>query len=239
MKEEKNTNGIRKTVIICAAVAAGIAISCLCVYLVIHTVMKSAAALPGHFLASVDNSVNEIRQEVKEASADIAEEIYHVKNVAEIKLGDLESCSDLEVLKVRESALSIVNGENELTDVTSWIEVIETCEYVVDLTKAEFIVDNEKAVVTVKVPSPEPGNFTVEKYNEQFSCSSVFSGSAKDGSELIDRQIKEADESIRRSVSENQDYLTSAQNAAETMITNAITALNAGIEELEIRVEFV
>mgnify|MGYP002625651944 CR=1 FL=1 len=239
MREEKNTNGIRKTVIICASVAAGIALSCLCIYLVIHAAMKSVAALPGNFLASVDNSVTEIRQEVKEAGSDIAGEIYHVKNVAEIKLGDLESCSDLEVLKVRESALSIVNAENELTGVTSWIEVIETCEYVVDLTKAEFIVDNEAASVTVKAPMPEPGNFTVEKYNEQFSYSSIFSGSAKDGNELIDSQIREADETIRRNVSGNQDYLDSAKNAAETMITNAITALNAGIEELQVNVEFV
>jgi len=187
---------------------------------------------------SMNNAIEEAQEEMHQAGQNMGETIYHVANRAVIELGNLQECSELEVLKVRESALNLVTGKNELTDVTSWLEVTETCEFTVDLTKAEFEVDNEEYKVNVRVPLPKPQNFTQENYEQLFSNASIFSGSASDGQTLIEEQIKEADEEIRAKVSTNSDYLEKAKNAAETIIKNAVFALNADIEELEVEVEF-
>ena len=89
---------------------------------------------------------------------------------------------------------NIRNGETEL-DTTSWLEVIETCEYVIDLTSAEFIVDDARRSVTVRLPDPEVKNFNVEidENNFRFDQSSFLTSDIQEGDELIASQIKESD----------------------------------------------
>ena len=83
------------------------------------------------------------------------EEEYHVKNRAVITLGNLRETANLEVLSVSDVAFMIENPNSENNNIQSWIQVPGTGVYTVDLAAGEFLVDDERSMVFVRVPKPE------------------------------------------------------------------------------------
>lgn len=222
------------TIAVIAIIVATIIVFFLGAYFFIDSALnKSVINVFDTYTAAKD----ELREEIQQNVAEISESYYHISNNAVIKIGDLKKISNLEVLKVRDSEYSLTTG-NELQN-TLWIKVTETCEYVVDLTAAEFVVDNVRNTVVVRAPAPEPRNFAMEGEPEElFSYSTFFSGDSTTGRALLETQTEEADAKIKEKILSNQDYYNSAKEEATKMITYAITALNPEIEDLKIVVEF-
>ena len=154
-----------------------------------------------------------------------------------ILLSALHKISKLEVLKVRTSAFGLTNEQEEASGTRAWLKVEDSCEYTVDLTSAEFIVDHIRKTVVVRIPKPVPSNFQTVDIINVLTDTSIFAGSALTGNALYDRLTQEATQEIIKSVFENQDYYNSAEKSAIRIIENAVTKLNPSID-VKVYVEF-
>ena len=170
-----------------------------------------------------------------------AEEKYHVSNDITIYLGNVKETQRLEILKVSDVEFIIEEEEDNDSGIISWLEVPGEGTFVVDMKMAEYIVDNGRRHILVRVPYPELSNVTIDYGNikELLFVDNMFNGSYKEGEELAMQQINEADVLIKKEFISNQNFYLSAQKAAKNMIANLITQVNPDIPDLVVEVEFM
>ena len=198
----------------------------------------ASEAIAAYGLAK-DNTISDVRDSYYQDSYDKAEKKYHVKNVASINIDNIQKKTRLEVLKVSETDYVIANKDDNKEKITSWLEVSGYGVFTVDLSAGEFLVDNARKNVIVRVPEPKVTNFTLQDYNQLFVKNEGINESNKVGDEFIDQQIAEADSNIRKSINDNQTYYLSAKSATEDMLTSMIMDLNADIKDLQVTIEWI
>ncbi len=170
------------------------------------------------------------------------EEEYHVKNRAVITLGNLRETANLEVLSVSDVAFMIENPNSGNNNIQSWIQVPGTGVYTVDLAAGEFLVDDERSMVFVRVPKPEllPMNISIDHANIEILRfeSNVWQSSVKDGEQLAGKQLNEARTRIQEDISSNLQYYEFAEKSARSLLENLIRAVNSEIPDLKVEIEF-
>ena len=205
-----------------------------------------------------------VKQEVSDSTYDefyqkaydISEENHHVSNQVSITLGSLKEQAKMEVLKIStveyktpeddegdvvENILSSISTFFK-SDVISWLEVPGYGVFTVDLQSAEFIIDNERGYVLIRLPYPELSEFTIDYENVEvlnFEDSGIFKNSAKVGEDLARKQLQSAELTMRQSVNSNQKYYQAAENGATNILLNLVKQLNPQIENLVVDVEFI
>ena len=169
-----------------------------------------------------------------------AESKYHVRNEVAISIGDIREVGLLEVLNVSDIEFIIQNKDRSNGNLVSWMEVPGEGTFVVNLQAAEFIIDNERRHVLVRVPEPELTNVQIiyAKVDKVLFKDDMFNGSYRQGEELARRQLSEADLLIKKEFAMNQHYYLSAQNAARSSIECLVYKMNPGISDLTVEVEF-
>lgn len=191
-------------------------------------------------------------QEVYEAEKDMAyqeayvhyqsaaEEKYHVRNRVSIYIGNLQEEQKLEVLKVNDVEFIIENKEDNKENIISWLEVPGEGTFVVDLKAGEYIVDEERASVLVRVPYPELTNVKIDYANVQkiLFQNDIFNDSIKIGEELAKNQLDKADALIRKEFASNENFYLNAQQAARHTIEGMVKQLNPDVSGLTVDVEF-
>lgn len=112
--------------------------------------------------------------------------------------------------------------------------------YVVDLQTAEFIVDNKRSYVLVRVQHPELTNITIDYSNVQklFFKNDLLNDSCKVGEDLARKQLRSADMLIKKEFASNQHFYLSAQEAAVSIIQCLVKQLNPEVPKLTVEVEF-
>ena len=170
------------------------------------------------------------------------EEEYHVKNRAVITLGNLRETANLEVLSVSDVAFMIENPNSENNNIQSWIQVPGTGVYTVDLAAGEFLVDDERSMVFVRVPKPEllPMNINIDHANVEILRfeSNVWNTSVRDGEQLAGKQLNEARTRIQEDISSNLQYYEFAEKSARSLLENLIRSVNSEIPDLKVEIEF-
>lgn len=126
---------------------------------------KGAEALTDSFNASLASEREAAYQEQYQKYYDAAEAANHVRNRGSIYIGDIAETDKLEVLKVSDVEFVVDDSDDNAENVTSWLEVPGEGTYVVDLRAAEFIVDNERSSVLVRLPYPELTNISIDYSN--------------------------------------------------------------------------
>lgn len=210
--------------------------------LIFRDMISSGAKASFH---SYTNAYNEQKkatyQEKYDAYKNSAEEKFHVSNRVSIYIGNLKEEEKLEVLKVSDKEFVIEDkGDNE-GNVTSWLEVLGEGTFVVDLKAGEYIVDNERAHVLVRVPYPELTNIKIDHDNVQprlFKGGTIRNGSYREGEDLARRQLSQAEALIRKEFVSNQNFYLNAQKAAISTIETLVKELNPEVENLVVKVEF-
>lgn len=146
----------------------------------------------------------------------------------------------LEVLNVSDIEFIVQDKERSNGNITSWLEVPGEGTYVVNLQEAEFIIDNERMHVLVRVPEPELTNVRIlyGKVDKILFKDDMFNGSYREGEELAMKQLNEADLLIKKEFAMNQNYYISAQNAARSTIECLVYKMNPGMDNLTVEVEF-
>lgn len=173
-----------------------------------------------------------------------AEEKHHVSNRTSITLGTMKKESKLEVFRVPDTEFVIENKDDNKYGITSWIKVKGTGIFTINLNLSEFIVDNERNIVTIRIPRLEleydmgNGDKNLEKllYKQDLHLP-TFTNETKAGEEIQLRMIEEGRRRIREEIKTKPSYYFSAQEAAQDVLSNLIKSLNPD-REIKVIVEF-
>ena len=158
-----------------------------------------------------------------------------------ISVGTLRSEAELEVLEVFDVEYIIEDEENNEDGILSWLKVPGKGVYTVDLTAAEFIVDEERHYVLVRVPEPEMKDCTIV-YNEVQQLlfkNKGFNESISIGEDAARKQLQEAYVRLEKNLGVDLNFYQSAELSAKRVITSLVKALNVKIPDLIVEVEFI
>ena len=170
-----------------------------------------------------------------------AEEKYHVENDVAIDISSIRETAKLEVLKAKDVALVYQEGDRSNQGITAWLQVPGEGIYTVDLMAGEFIVDDVRHNVLVRLPEPELSEFRIDYGNIEkleFKTGGIFNKSYKVGEETARKMLSRADVQMKQDLTANQKFYSSAKKTAETMIRNLILQLNPEVTDLQVSVEF-
>ena len=172
---------------------------------------------------------------------DAAESNYHVKNRAIITLSGIRETAELEVLSISD-IVYVTKDKGDIFDTLLWLQVPGTGVFTLDLAGGEFLVDNERRSVYVRLPKPtlSADNITIDYSNVQVlqKDSSWISSSILEGEELVKQQLNEAQIKIREDIMSNKDYYEYAEESARSLLETWIHAVNKDVEDLTVEIEF-
>ena len=205
-----------------------------------NVIFNGAEALADGYNAAFVSEKEAAYQALYQKYYDKAEAEHHVANRASIYIGNIKETEKLEVLKVSDVEFIVEDSGDNSGNITSWLEVPGAGTYVVDLSAAEFIVDNDRAHVSVRLPYPELTNVAIDYSNVKkiLFKDDVFNGSYKQGEELAMKQLGQGDLLIKKEFASNEHFYLNAQEAAISTIQCLIRELNPKVEDLTIDVEF-
>lgn len=233
----RKSKGGSSTIIMIAVLVGMVAITLI---LVNGIIGAGAEALANSYNAAYESERDSAYQEQYDKYFDRAEDNYHVSNRVSITIGDLKDIAKLEVLTVSDVEYIIDEGVNNSNGITSWLEVPGQGTYVVDLQAAEFLTDDERAYVKVRLPYPELTNITIDYANvkKMFFKNDILNDSYKVGEELAQRQLNSADMLIKKEFASNERFYLSAQEAAVSTIQCLVKQLNPQNADMTVEVEF-
>ena len=166
-------------------------------------------------------------------------EQYKTKNDVNTAVSADYGSGKLEVMKICDSVCipqsSLEDEESSLTLVIPFNGV-----YTIDLSLAEFITDQERGIVTVRVPYPEIADFKVEYENAKLlddSGITVTLGKTTTP-ELARGEFEEKNIDLREQISENKIFTENAAETARRKIISTLMALNP-YEDIITEVEFI
>lgn len=172
----------------------------------------------------------------------LGEAAYHVKNRGIISIDNIQERADLEVLAV--SDVEYITNENSGDKDKSWLEVPGTGVFTVNMAMSEFVIDDVRHYVLVRVPKPEIKTDNIDIKTEEIKILLyknerwLDNGSIEDGEELARRQMSEAQAIIQEDVQSNERYFEIAKSSAESIIKQLIKSLNKDVANLDVEVEF-
>ena len=203
-------------------------------------IFKGATALADGYNATFTSEKDAAYQAVYQHYYDQAEAANHVANRMSIYIDKIRETNNLEVLKVRDVEFIIEDKNNKSGNITSWLEVPGEGTYVVDLSAGEFIVDNERSHVSVRLPDPELTNLSIDydNVNKLLFKNDVFNESYKQGEELAMKQLNEASILIKKEFASNERFYQNAKKAAISTIQCMIKELNPNVKDLTIDIDF-
>lgn len=172
---------------------------------------------------------------------DRAEKQYHVSNRVSISVSGIKESEALEVLKVSDIEFVAENGDSNEHHITSWLEVPGDAVYVVNLQKAEFIVDDQRHYILARIPKPEISSVSIDYQNVKklLFKNDLFNESIQVGEEQARRQLDQGNILIRKEFASNEYYFKSAQKAAVSSVKSLISGMNPGVDDLTVDVEFI
>ncbi len=233
-KEKKRKNGGLFYVVIAALVliSAG---------LFVLGSTRGSAAVREAFQREKAAAEENTYQAFYDTSYNAAENDYHVKNQAVITLSGIRETAELEVLSVSDIVYITKDAKN-IFDTRSWLQVPGTGVFTLDLAAGEFLVDNERRSVYVRLPKPDlsTDNITIDHTNVKVLNldSSAIASSVRDGEQLAQQQLNEALTQIREDIKSNLEYYEYAEESARSLLETWIRSVNKDVEDLTVEIEF-
>ena len=221
-----------------------VAIAGASVYVVRYSIANGVSAAKDSFLSSYNSAKDETYNQYHDIAFQYSEAEHHVSNEVTISLHAIKEKSALEVLRVSDVVYIISDGEDTKSGTTAWLKVPGTGVFTVNLTAAEYVIDNDRHSVLVRVPQPELDSKNIaidaDRIEVLHFSENVWSidNSMRSGEELIRNQLSEAMQRIQEDFEANEQYSKLAEASAEAMIAALIKGINPDIADLEVRVEF-
>lgn len=182
----------------------------------------------------------EVYNEFYQASFDLAEARHHTKNSFSINIGSINEEANLEVLEVSDVEFVVMGEEDNDNKITAWLEVPGKGVFTVNMKIGEFLIDNERHYVTVRIPKPELTNLSVDYQNVKkiLFKNDIFNDSISVGEDIARNEINEGYNKIKDKLKSDPDFYKSAENSATAIIKNLVIALNPDIPDLNVTIEF-
>lgn len=217
---------------------------------------EGTAAAAASFQSAKAQSADEAYRHFYDKSYTAAEKAHHVSNRVSITVGKLREEQKLEVLRVSDVAYetprpkdqswfnSMIAGITGIfaSDVVSWLEVPGSGVFTVNLQAGEFIMDDARQYVLIRLPAPELTEFAIDYENVElllFEEGGAFKNSAKYGVDKAMEQLQSAELTMMQNLNNNQEFYKRAREAAEQMLVNLVRQLNPALPELTVEVEFI
>lgn len=199
------------------------------------TVKKGSEAFTNYFYSVRDSQTSETRTRFYNAAL----EQYRTENKINTYIPTENNEGKLQVLKISDT-VCIPQSEEDGGETGSYLEVPCSGIYTADLNLSEFITDQQRYSVTVRIPKPQLTSFTIDFDNIKLKNSSgiIISNGNYTLSELAEQQIQEDDPVIRETLMSNRIFSESAEEAAGKIITELILAYNP-YEKITVDVEFI
>lgn len=226
---------------------------CLSEYFFLDSVWAAARSAD----KSYEIAKNEARSKASEFMYDLYTREHKVTTEVSISISELKEVSVLEVLEVDTVDYQIVENEEDktwlievfenVTDIllkspVHWLKIPGYGIYTVDLNTAEFIVDNERDYVLIRLPKPELTSITIEYDNVLLLYSEdggLLKNSVKDGVDEARKSYLSAEHNIKQNLLNNKSNSIRAEESAKTLLTNFVKQLNPQIENLIVEVQFM
>ena len=222
-----------------------IALLLLCVCLLFGSIDVGAKAAKESYEEVYAQEKDTVVQEYYQRAYDKAEAENHITSLVIIRIENVQEVQNLEVLKVYDT--EIVTKEKtskfagiDTRKVTAWFEVKGHGTYIVDLKAAEFIKDDERQYVLVRVPAPELTDITCGSPEEiLYHNKGIGDGNDSEGTDLANEAAIEAQSLIENALRSNQYMYVEAKKSAESSIQNLVKQFNPDIPDLVVEVEFM
>lgn len=226
---------------------------CLSEYFFLDSVWAAARSAD----KSYEIAKNEARSKASEFMYDLYTREHKVTTEVSISISELKEVSVLEVLEVDTVDYQIVENEEDktwlieavenVTDIllkspVHWLKIPGYGIYTVDLNTAEFIVDNERDYVLIRLPKPELTSITIKYDNVLLLYSGkggLLKNSVKDGIDEARKSYLNAEHNIKQNLLNNKSNSIRAEESAKTLLTNFVKQLNPQIENLIVEVQFM
>lgn len=239
-KSSKKKNGwiILSTVfilIICLIVISS-------VFIIRYSISKGVSTAKDAFQESFEESKADTYAKFKDTAYKLSESGHHVSNRIAISVHAVKEKADLNVLKVSD-VVYIIDDKNETKDGTSsWLKVSGAGVFSVNLTEAEYVIDNARQYVLVRVPHPviDSANISIDNFESLHFEENKWSrgNSVKTGEELARDQLSEAKQRIQEDFEANEQYSKLAESSTKSMLTALIKGINPEVKDLQVDVEF-
>lgn len=254
--KKKRSAGLTRKQFTLGALAVSAVLLCLCLYWTMDTFAVGSGAAMDSFGTAKDEAADEAYQFFYDMSYSAAEKAHHVSNNVSITIGDLREEQKLEVLKVSDVAYETPEPKDQgwfdalianITgifdaDVVSWLEVPGNGVFTVNLQAGEFIIDEERQYVLIRVPNPELTEFSIDYENVElllFEEGGAFKNSAKYGVDKAMEQLQSAELTMMQNVNNNQEFYKHARESTEKMLVNLVQQLNPQLPDLVVEIEFI
>lgn len=167
------------------------------------------------------------------------DEHFHVSNQVEISVNNIQAEQKLEVFKVSDVVYVVTENDNSTV---SWLQVQGSGTFTVDLSMAEYVVDNIHQYVLVRVPKPalESKDIAIDSWKSLLFRENKWNvfRSASSGEGLARDQLAEAQSQIQNHFLENESYFKMAESMAISMIQRLVSSANVNAPDIQVEVEF-
>lgn len=167
------------------------------------------------------------------------EENYHVKNVTSINVGSIRKEQKLQVMNISDT---VYITEDTDDTATAWLKVSGTAEYTIDLDMGEFIVDEKRNYVLIRIPEPEfsESSLSIDKVEKLLLKSNkpITQGSVEEGVSLAKKQSEKAYANLADDIKSNELYLKAAKASGKKIIMSLVKSFNADNKNLKVEVNY-
>lgn len=126
-------------------------------------------------------------------------------------------------------------------DAEAWIRFNGIGTFTVDLQNTEFILDEQRQTVLVRIPSPVIDPVLIQQDDDDVlytSDAGLFNNSSDIGNQLILSMTQKAQQNMTAKARSNPEYYAQAKTSAKKTITQLIKNLNPDLSDLTVEVEF-
>lgn len=235
-KKSKNKNKRTAIVMSCLNIVAIVAIA----LLFVDSFRAGIQAIPDNYKDAYAAEKDAAYDRQYEKSYQKAEEKYHTHNAISVSIEDIEEVAKLEVLQLYDTEYEIETTDDNDANTELWLKIPGEGCYTVNLQAAEFIIDEDREYVLVRIPYPELSNITIDVENAETLLveSGVFNRDYSTGEDLVTKHLVSAQTKIKKAFESDQRSYKSAQEAARRAVTSLVKQLNPTVTNLAVDVEF-
>ena len=135
-----------------------------------------------------------------------------------------------------------IKNDDDYDNVTPWKRIPAEGVFTVDMAACEYVVDNERKYVLLRVPKPVLGDISIDEKNKKtllYRDDGLFDKNQQYAADLDEKQTNDAKKKLEKKMRGNQEYYTKAEQSAKIVIKNMVEMLNYDIDDLKVEVEFM
>ena len=210
--------------------------------------------IQGTYHSAKDTAKQETEESFYNAVFELSESAHHLSNDITIQIQGITEIRNLEVLNVfltdyqvwpeQETSGGVLDivVDPLIGDAEAWIRFDGIGIFTVSLQNADFILDEQRKSVLVRVPSPVMERVLIQPDEDDVlytSDAGLFNNASDTGQQLVLSLTQKAQQDMIAKARSNPEYYAQAKASAEKTITQLIKNLNPDLPDLIVEVEFI